>query len=201
MLKIILTLILLFPSFCYGKDIKNTSRNYVQVNYLKNFLDNLINVQADFIQIAPDSEESRGQLYIKKLQKKLLWRYTEPLKIDILIKNNLVTMYDYALEQHSYARIDNIFTQFFLNSDSSLLLAKIYYTNDQPYHIEYKIKIDDSEIQGILSIIILKQSLKLKKLEFIDANQDNTQIIFENFMVKELDDSIFIIRGKKRKTR
>jgi outer membrane lipoprotein-sorting protein len=159
------------------------------------YLENLKSFTADFTQISPDGSLSKGKFFLSK-PARIRWQYITPLPLVIVMNKKLITMYDYELDEVTYTKSDNVLGSFLANEKINFgedLLIKNYKQQNNYLYLTVTAP-HNKQMPGDLVMIFQIKPLSLKKLEFIDSNNDKTSIIFENIIHDiELSKNIFVI--------
>lgn len=184
-MKIIALLIMLLVSFAANADEKS----------VENYLNNIQNFSADFVQVDASGAQSKGKFYMQK-PGKIRWEYQDqPLLI--VSSGKILTYYDKQLNEITQIPASQTLAGF-------LAREKIKFSGDIKL-LEYEQKdgfvkahITQAEKpeDGSLVLYFDKTPMKITMLEVIDANNDVTKVFFnnQNFVTK-IDKEKFVFKN------
>ena len=175
-----------------------SGHNQIIINKIEDYLNRITTLSADFIQIDPEGNEANGKLYLSR-PGKLRWQYELPTPTLIVVKNNLITYYDYELEQESHASAKNNLAAFLarpkieLHSD-----VKIHNFIHKAGYLQITMVKKQQSNDGMLSLIFNEVPIALKKIELTDAAGQLTSVTLHNIKQGiKLDDQLFIFKNPK----
>lgn len=162
---------------------------------VEQYLNRLTTLIADFMQIAPNGEESHGTFFLSR-PGKLRWQYEPPVPILIVVNGSLVTYFDQELNQVSHVP-DQPLSAFLTRpnvrfDDPDILVKSI---KREPGVVRITVQEKKAKVGGQLTMVFNEQPLQLRKLELSDAQHQQTVISFSNIQQGMfLDDKLFIIK-------
>ncbi|OUW57343.1 MAG: hypothetical protein CBD59_04940 [Alphaproteobacteria bacterium TMED199] len=147
---------------------------------IKNFFENLITLEANFIQVSPSGNVSKGKVYLD-LPGKLRIDYEKP-------KNLLITCKGFwiVIQDRESKTTNNIPVK---NSPFALLLENTSFLNNQNIKTEYnieagiislKLKSQNKDNQESLVLEFSENPFSLKKWVIQDSLGENTTVLIQN---------------------
>ena len=147
---------------------------------IKNFFENLITLEANFIQVSPSGNVSNGKVYLD-LPGKLRIDYEKP-------KNLLITCKGFwiVIQDRESKTTNNIPVK---NSPFALLLENTSFLNNQNIKTEYnieagiislKLKSQNKDNQESLVLEFSENPFSLKKWVIRDSLGENTTVLIQN---------------------
>ncbi len=165
---------------------------------IENYLNNIGNLVADFTQIAPDGEISTGKFYLSR-PGKLRWQYDPPTPILIVANGNVISYYDYELDQVSHVTVNStlagVLTRKEIRFTDDVEVSDVK-NEDKVLYLTLAMKNKPEE--GKLTLVFSDKPLTMRKMIVTDANGKVTNISFDNpVTAQELDKELFNIDNKK----
>ncbi|MFZ8864241.1 MAG: LolA family protein [Rickettsiales bacterium] len=196
MFKLIYLYLLLVASSVWANPLTKS-----ELEMVENYLNYIKTAEAEFIQLNNDGSLNEGKFYLKK-PGKFRWEYYDQ-PIIVVANGKSLIYYDSELEQSNYVAIENSIATLItrkkikFNADLELIKAEkrdgiIFLT---------AIKSEQKDV-GSFSFVFAEKPLELKKIEFIDANQNKISVSFLNLNVnanKIYEDSMFMINDSRFK--
>lgn len=147
---------------------------------IESYLNNLSTMQADFMQISPDGEDSYGSFYLSR-PGKLRWDYKMPYEATILANQGIVTYYEPDLDQISNMPSGSNLAGFLIREKISLKDGvKITHFSKQKGVVRVSLIQTGKPEEGELTMVFTEKPFELKKLEVRDNNDLVTDIAFSN---------------------
>ncbi len=189
--KLFLVLLLLNFS-AHARDLKKD-----EIFKVKNYLANINNFQAEFIQINNDKSVNKGSILFKKPKKFRFEYYDQPI---IIVSNGkYITYYDKELEQSNYLD-NNYLSQIFLgeniffNKNTEIISATLI---DNKYQITVKSLSKDFDDEVVL--FFNKQDSKLLSFTIKKADLSEISLVLNNLNInqKDLPNNLFEIKDSR----
>lgn len=141
--------------------------------------------------------KSSGKIFYKK-PNKLLWKYDEPLYIEVVINEDYYQVYyknEKKAERLNLSKSKQALAKFF-SFDDPLLILKKYFNPEIEIKDNYILKlkpIDDNVKQKIITLnFYLNKDFDTTKYELYELNGDRTKVeLFDYKYNLNLDDKIF----------
>ena len=176
-IKFFLYVFLIILSFNASYAIENKKSAKFQI---ENFLENLITLEANFIQVSPSGNVSNGKIYLD-LPGKLRIDYENP-------KNLLITCKGFwiVIQDRDAKTTNNIPVK---NSPFSILLENKSFLNNQNIKTEFnieagvislKLKSQNNDNQESLVLEFSENPFSLKKWVIQDSLGENTTVLIQN---------------------
>ena len=170
--------VLLIISACHTSDAieKNKSATY----QIENFLEKLITLEANFIQVSPSGNISNGKIYLD-LPGKLRIDYENPKNLLITSKGFWIVIQDRASKTTNNIPVKS--------SPFAILLENKSFLNNQNIRTEYsieagiislKIKSQNNDKQESLVLEFSENPFSLKKWIIRDSLGENTTVLIQN---------------------
>ena len=182
---------------------KNAVKYSKEQQRLINYLNSIKTMVADFIQISPDGSSSEGQFFLLR-PGKLRWQYNPPVPIQIIINGDNLIYYDYELNEATYTEVDQIMGAFLTAKQVDFSNEQINLEHEQKYGLVKLVVTKNiqskSSKQNFKKMIMIfnNQPLELKKIEFIDNDNELTSVSFHNIKFnRELDKSLFTFKNPR----
>ena len=163
---------------CYGSyAIEKNKSAKIQV---KNFFENLITLEANFIQVSPSGNVSNGKLYLE-LPGKLRIDYENPNNLLITCKGFWIVIQDREAKTSNNIPVKN--------SPFALLLQNKSFLNNQNIKKEYnfeagiislKLKSQNNDNHESLVLEFSENPFNLKKWVIQDSLGENTTVLIQN---------------------
>lgn len=197
MKKILLVLAILFTTSAHAVSNKDFS-----LQDIENYMSSLRSFSADFEQIVPGEDFSKGKLYINK-PGKFLWSYIMPNKVKIVSDGGLVYFVDEEAGQTTQVPNSGLLFSLLSKQDVKLNTKKLQLANltqdNKRINVDLIAKVEDQEVP--VTLILKKESdTKLNLLKIISRNQldqmvvvslynqNNQAVIDKNIFKIEIDD-------------
>ena len=168
-----------------------------EILLLEDYFNKARTFKASFTQFSYDEIQSTGFLYIIR-PGMIKLEYTEPNKIEIIVKENKVTYFDKELDEVSYSKLET-FLPGILAEERILLLQKNILTKivKKQNTIEFYIYDPKFPDQGELSLVFDNNISKLISINMIDIDKQVTTILLENIQTNiQIDKNIFVVKRK-----
>ena len=184
LLKLLLIVLLIFPSFV-------TSQDFDPINYLNT----IQTIRGEFIQRERSSQINQkvsGEIFIRK-PNQLLWSMESPNKKKVLINGKTITYFDADLEQvviSDYLKENQVsWVNLFLNR--SLTESSYKFNEKKLNNGETHIRFDDMKGDYRNVTLIFKSGL-LQGIDLLDNSNNSIIIEFTKFEInKTLSDNLF----------
>jgi outer membrane lipoprotein-sorting protein len=146
---------------------------------IERYLNGLITLKADFVQINPDGATVTGELYYQRPDKMRL-DYDPPSNILIISDGWWVIYYDRQLEQVSHLSIDSTPLGFLL-SDEIRLSGDVTVTAVERSAGELNVTLvqTDEPNQGSIQLAFAEDPLELRRWTLVDAQGQATRVVLE----------------------
>jgi outer membrane lipoprotein-sorting protein len=168
------------------------------VSITEQYLNSIKAISADFLQLSPDGEESRGKFFLSR-PGKLKWQYEKPFPIIIIMSGKKLTHYDVELDQLSYTdaeeHIAGILTAKDVSFGKDIVPIRAYEEFSTIYiYLADKTKKHTEKLVLVLS----KSPLELKQIYVMDTENNVTYVTFSNLQhLDNLDKSTFILQDPR----
>ena len=184
LLKILLIVLLIFPSFV-------TSQDFDPINYLNT----IQTIRGEFIQRQSSSQINQkvsGEIFIRK-PNQLLWSMESPNQKKVLINGKTITYFDADLEQvviSDYLKENQVsWVNLFLNR--SLTESSYKFNEKKLNNVETHIRFDDMKGDYQSVTLIFKSGL-LQGIDLLDNSNNSIIIEFTKFEINQtLSDNLF----------
>lgn len=179
----IFILLIININYCYGDEssIKNK---------LVNFLSNIDNLEANFVQSYHDGSIAKGKLYLKRPDK-ILFIYNQPNQLKIVINGDKIIYHDLEIDEIGKAQHESILPKIIF-SDFSKLIKDKYTSITQDENSVY-LKIHNDE--GYITFVTNKEINKLNKISISDSINKSITLNLSNYKTNMLlPEKIFSIK-------
>lgn len=196
MFKLIFLYLLLVSSSVWANPLTKS-----ELEMVENYLNYIKTAEAEFIQLNNDGSLNEGKFYLKK-PGKFRWEYYDQ-PIIVVANGKSLIYYDSELEQSNYVAIENsiatLITRKKIKFNADLELIKSEKRDGVIFLTAIK---SEQKDVGSFSFVFTEKPLELKKIEFIDANQNKISVSFLDLNVNEnkiYEDSMFMINDSRFK--
>jgi outer membrane lipoprotein-sorting protein len=176
----------------------NTSANETDIKKIENYLNNIISLEANFVQMSSNGATAEGKIYISK-PSKIRMEYTVPDSISIIGNGDFIVYNDKELDQVTNIDYEDIPATMILTEKIKLngdkLKVSDYYKDNGQTSITVE-TIDNPDIKPI-TLIFENNPFQLKQWKIID--QQNIEITISLFNMekdKKLDEQLFNYKQK-----
>lgn len=169
------------------------------ITRVESFLSLLTTIKADFSQVAPSGETTKGIFYLQR-PGKMRWEYKGPTPILLVSNGKTITYYDAELEQVNYVSLDDTLAGFLAKETLKLNTKATELVNFEvsPGAIRATIRQRDKPENGTLTIEFTDKPLVMKQLIITDAGGNETRISLANAVYgQKLDRSLFIFKDPR----
>tara|TARA_Y100000022_G_scaffold839_1_gene691 strand:- start:565 stop:1182 length:618 start_codon:yes stop_codon:yes gene_type:complete len=158
----------------------SVEKNKSAIIQIKNFFENLITLEANFIQVSPSGNVSNGKIYLD-LPGKLRIDYKNPKNLLITCKGFWIVIQDREAKTTNNIPVKN--------SPFALLLENKSFLNNQNIQTEYiieagiislKLKSQNKDNQESLVLEFSENPFSLKKWVIQDSLGENTTVLIQN---------------------
>ena len=168
---------------------------------IETYLNNITTLVAPFIQTSDVGEVNRGTFYLSR-PGRLRWEHLLPEKIVIIVKDKLLTYYDYQLDEISYVNLDEGLADFLARENIRFDRGEIeilsYDKNDE--EISVTIAQKGRQGEGILTLVFSHPEIELRALEVIDTVGKKSVIKFQGITYDTpLEKKLFTFQKSERK--
>ncbi len=176
-IKFFLYVFLIFLSCHVSYAVEKNQSAKIQI---KKFFENLITLEANFIQVSPSGNVSNGKVYLD-LPGKLRIDYEKPKNLLITCKGFWIVIQDRETKTTNNIPVKN--------SPFALLLENTSFLNNQNIKIEYsieagiislKLKSQNKDNQESLVLEFSENPFSLKKWVIQDSLGENTTVLIQN---------------------
>src|SRR5476649_722580 len=101
MRRLILIIILAVSFPVYAQEVQGVPPALDAAQKVQTYLNKLTTVQADFLQISPEGNESTGKFFLSR-PGKMRWQYNPPVPVLIIVSGGILSYYDAELDQISH---------------------------------------------------------------------------------------------------
>ena len=184
LLKLLLIVLLIFPSFVTSQDLDPI-----------NYLNTIQTIRGEFIQRERSSQINQkvsGEIFIRKPDQ-LLWSMESPNQKKVLINGKTITYFDADLEQvviSDYLKENQVsWVNLFLNR--SLTESSYKFNEKKLNNVETHIRFDDMKGDYQSVTLIFKSGL-LQGIDLLDNSNNSIIIEFTKFEINQtLSDNLF----------
>ncbi len=166
---------------------------------IENYLNNIKNMEADFVQTSSNGGTAEGKLYIAK-PNKIRMEYADPTAVLIVGDGNYIVFHDKDLDQVTHIDYDDIPASLILANDIKIdgknIKATDFYQDAGMTSItlDYKEKGDI----GPITLTFSNNPLELKQWKIIDPQNIEVKVSLYNIMQDtEMKNSLFKFKDKK----
>lgn len=190
----IFSIVFVFPVVAFSDELSRCTE--AEINLIQNSMNSMQSFYTDFLEEAKEQIKS-GKIYVKKPGMMRI-DYTSPKKISIFINHDIVTYYDYELDELTKIKQDPKFLTFL--AKDSINFRKDFeklecFCNDVETRLKLSFtKQDDEKID--LQVNFLKQNLN--SVTVYVNEKPRSFISFKNFNSnKKIEDKELIFKNKK----
>lgn len=174
--------------------------NLATLARVETFLNNITSLTADFIQVSPDGSTAEGKLFLQR-PGNMRWQYEPPTPILMIAASNVLTYYDFELDQESQMPLDD--------SLAGFLARPVIKLNDEAFRIinfregngsiRFTILQTNKQDEGSLTLEFSDNPLKIENMIVTDAAQQMTSIKLQNTQYGiPLDKSLFTYEDARK---
>ena len=165
---------------CLNSFAENSSNR--DFNYVKEYLNNLNSLEADFLQVSSDGNIKEGKIFLS-LPGKLRISYKNPDNLLITSNGFWLTVQDKKLKQSNNFPLNQTPLNFFLNKEFNF--------NDDEFKVKFEkssgiITLTFSDNQrlnsSIFKLVFTNNPLNLKKWVIIDEFNNETSVLLQNLI-------------------
>lgn len=166
---------------------------------VESFLSLITTIKADFAQVAPNGETTKGIFYLQR-PGKMRWEYKGPSPILLVSNGTTITYYDAELEQVNYVSLDDTLAGFLAKETLKLNTTATELVNFEvsPGAIRATIRQREKPENGTLTIEFTDKPLVMKQLIIADAAGNETRIALSGAVYgQKLDGSLFVFKDPR----
>jgi outer membrane lipoprotein-sorting protein len=186
---------ILNPAFAGGEEV---------ISKIENYLAKITTIEADFVQLSPEGEQSSGDFYLSR-PGKMRWEYQPPEPILMVANNGTLAYLDRELNQLTHLSLEDtplgLLTQKNLNLQNNPDI-KILHVEDLGGFYKIELRQTKQEDDSFMRLSFAKDKMKLVVMEIIDPSGAITRVEFSN--IKEnskLADELFKLPRKDARRR
>lgn len=167
---------------------------------VETFLNNISTLTADFIQISPDGSSAEGKMFLKR-PGNMRWQYAPPTPILMIANNNVLTYYDFELDQTSQLSLDDSLAGFLARpniklDDEALRIINFREGNGS---IRFTILQTNKQDEGSLTLEFSDSPLKIENMIVADATGQVTTIKLQKTQYEvPLSQSLFTYQDPRK---
>lgn len=169
------------------------------LNDIEAYFNRITTMESQFVQVAPDGQVTEGKFYLSR-PGKVRWEYFPPASVVIVGKSGLITYYDKGLDQISHTSLDSTPVSFLTRENIRLEGGDLQVKSIKETSASYELTLTqtDKEVEGRVVLTFSKSPLELKRIEVIDAAEQQTRITFtESKFGHPIGGELFIIKNPR----
>jgi len=191
----LLLVIFLFSFQVNANDL--IKKNKTDLKRIENYLQNIKNLRANFIQTSPDGTYVLGKFYLKRPGKMRI-EYVVPTPILITVNGGVLAYKDVELEEVSYLRTNSTPASFLTRKKIDFSAKDIQVTNFAKENNLMKVSLvkKNKKEAGEFTLIFENNPINFLRMEVKDDMDQVTKVTLEDHDFKgEIDSQLFYIKN------
>lgn len=181
---------------------EETEKHLEALTRLRNYLQTITTLTADFTQTAPDGSLSTGKFYLQR-PGKMRWEYAPPTPVLIVSNGSELVYYDSELEQVSTVPLSSTLGGFLAEEEISFTGAVgVEEFSDKDSIVRITLSQREKPDEGKLTLEFSDKPLQLRNMITQDAAGNVTYVALSEIKIgNKLNRELFIFRDPRKKRR